>query len=145
MRFQNYLEEEYFTRFSKWEIFTNPSRKEITDIEKQSKEQGTDGFIRFLLTKDMKTLYAFPSSMLHGNAALVIDERNGTDLGRNYEEHYYPLEGFWDYKGNEGVMFMKPSVVFHPTEEQDEEITKVMKEKFNIKIKMFAHGFTKRK
>jgi hypothetical protein len=131
MRFQQYIAEEYFKRFGKWEIFTNPSWKELHEIERDSNQQGTHGFIRFLLTKDLKTLYAFPASMLHGNAALVIDEENSTDIGRNYEIHYYPLQGVWD---TDGVMLLDSSIAFRPSDKERESITKVMKDKFNIKV-----------
>jgi hypothetical protein len=130
MRLKKYLEEEYFSRSHRWEIFKNPSNSELSKLFIESNKLSGHNSLRFLLTMDKETLYAFPAGMLHGNAALVIDEINSTDIGRDYEDHYYPLEG----KMKEGIILMKPSMLLTLSDDQEEELTKVFKKNFNIKI-----------
>lgn len=61
MKFQKHLEEEYLMRWQKYEIFKNPSQREITALSKQ-----WAGKLRFLVDeKDKKTWYLFASNFLH--------------------------------------------------------------------------------
>jgi hypothetical protein len=118
MKFKEYLQEEYFIRAGNWEIFKNPSRKEIQDAMKQGKYKR----LRFLLTKDGKDLYAANADCYHGYMAAEIAEEKKEEYHQDYEDKYHPLEAQYDPSYDR--YFIQPSIaaIFKNDKEKDDVI-----------------------
>src|SRR5574343_610064 len=89
MRFEKYLSEEYLMRVRSFEIFKNPSNKEISDLSKQ-----TRGTIRILLDEEDKdNWYIFPSALLHKYAleSMIEDEQVLWNRGKYRSAEVYIL------------------------------------------------------
>lgn len=72
MRFKEYLQEEYLTRFDDFEIFKNSSIKEMKKINHNG--------VRLLINMKTKNYYVFDFSLLHDKAYHIIK------AGKNTEE-----------------------------------------------------------
>jgi hypothetical protein len=135
MKFQQYLQEEYFGRGKKfkgtYEVFLNPSRKEFRDAENESKLGETQGFIRLIIDRKNHNLYVASGRALHDEIAEVVDKENGTNYAEDYDEHYFPLVGNFD--GN--ILYLKESSMTSFDREELEEIMKVMEDKTSFVIK----------
>jgi hypothetical protein len=130
MKFQQYIDEEYYGRGGNYEVFKNPSKKEIIECSKASKS--VLGSVRFLLTKDGKDLYVAPAALLHQWMAKVIDREEDFDSVKSpmYEDHYWALESF--YNADLDVLHTKVSIL-HKNPDKD-KITEMMK-KHNVEIR----------
>lgn len=76
MRLQDYLKEEYFGRYDKWEVFKNPNPRELRQFRG----------VRFIVDNKYKCIYVWKNSLLHWDAwRLIILPEN--DDGRKYDTH----------------------------------------------------------
>jgi hypothetical protein len=68
MKFLQYIQEEYFTRLSNYEIFKNPSQKEVSNLYNKSQS------IRALVDFDNRVCFMFDSDLLHQSAIKQISK-----------------------------------------------------------------------
>ena len=75
MRFLQSIQEEYFTRIGSYEIFKNPSQKEVSVL------YGLEMGIRSLVDFDNKICFMFSGDLLHQSAIKqIIKEYDGSGL-----------------------------------------------------------------
>ena len=86
MRFNRYLKEEYFTRVGDYEIFLNPSQREVSKLYASSQS------IRSLVDFNNKVCFMFDGDLLHQVAIKqIINEYNNSGLfycGEAYTINY---------------------------------------------------------
>lgn len=132
MKFKQYLEEEYYARGGNYEVFKNPSKKEIIGCAKASKL--AKDYVRFLLTKDGKDLYVASAALLHQWIATVIDREEDFDSVKSpvYEDYYWALESLYD---PEMDMLLTTISIIHNKQNPNKEEIKQMMKKHNIVIR----------
>lgn len=128
MKFKEYLDEEYYGRGGNYEVFKNPSKKEIIECSRTSKS--AHGFVRFLLTKDGKDLYVASAALIHQWMAKVIDREEYTDYSPLYEDYYWALHSLYD--PDDDMLYTDMSITQKNVDK--DKITEMMK-KHNVEIR----------
>lgn len=80
MRLIQYISEEYFARYDRWEIFKNPS---IRDLKKIG-----DKKIRFIADNKDKSFYVWKFDLLHWDAWRLAIKKKLNDK-RKYDNHVF--------------------------------------------------------
>jgi hypothetical protein len=129
MRFKEYLQEEYLTRYKNFEIFKNSSIKEMHKINSNG--------VRLLINMKTKNYYAFDFSLLHDKAYYII--ASGINTEEFDEDSIVRAEADFS-SGKLYIIWFKPWIWIKKIKEKDVEsifkshgVSTIFKEKKNIK------------
>lgn len=95
MRLLRYLQEKYLARIGTSEIFVNPSKKDITDLQK------VDNMVRFFIDPEKGKVYAWQSGYIHSD---VMDQLKVDNRGWSYETIHKYITGHGRIRSGKIVM-----------------------------------------
>ena len=87
MKFTQYLIEEYSTRTEGYEIFINPTAKEIFGIK--------DAYVRCIADFEKKDLYVFSHTLIHDRAMQKLERSAGLHSWRHWTDTTSDANNFY--------------------------------------------------